>query len=299
MRPTLCWLAAVLCGAFAPGAAAANRTCTPEVVGTWKLVGAPEPQTTLLQLGSDGWANLLNGPADQPAERYEIVAQVRYAAVPAREPKRLEFTTRRGNDVFAAGKSSWQITAYDDTNLTTAASDEQKLWSRVSVQRYFLTLAARNATAQSPAAAVVMWTTLGPRTEVEALGMQGEGAGARFARIPEQLARDFQKESGSAASVMLRIELSEGEYLRTHRVLTSWDAVLKSGMLARNDPAAQFAEVLSATVQSANGCALRIQPSAGALGNPQQQIRELRRLNDKRHLGDKAFPFGWKPAAVG
>jgi len=310
-RWTAVALLLVACGA---GAASQPRVCAPEVVGTWKLVTSTQPEAVLLRFAPNGWANLLSGPAERPAESFEILAQVRYTPVPLREPMRLEFQTRRGNDLFASGKSHWLITASTDESLTTQQSDtaagEQSLWSRVQTQRYFLTLAARADPSQQNSAAFVMWTTLGQKTEHEALGVTGEGQGARLGRIPEKLALDFAKHSGRSEDVMMRIELSEADYHRAHRVLEAWDAVLKGDRLARNDPAVQFNELLDAALQSVNRCAVRIQlPGANAAGSagansssgpaPLQRIRDLRKLNDKRHVNDKIFPFGWKPSAVG
>jgi hypothetical protein len=309
------WLAAaaasLLLGVSAAAAAPAARLCTPEVIGTWKLEAAGEPQTTLLRFSRDGWANVLSGAATQSPQELEILAQVTYALVPPRDPKRLQFTTKRGNDVFASGKSHWDIVSYSDQSLTTQPSDaptgKTQYWERVQSQRYFLTLAGRDASATRPGAAFVLWTTLGEKMELEALGlMGGAGGSARLGRIPQELARDFVKASGRAEDIMLRIELSEAEYHRTHRVLEAWDAVLKQNLLARNDPQLQFAELLDATLQSANRCAPRLQlPRANANASGEtaatgsQRVRTLRKLNDKRHIGDKVFPFGWRPPAVG
>jgi hypothetical protein len=303
---------ALLLMAGSVNAAPAVRVCAPEVMGTWKLVNSTQPESMLLRFAADGWANVLSGPAERPAESFEIVAQVRYAPVPLRAPERLEFQTRRGNDLFASGKSHWLITAYTDESLTTRPSDttagEQSLWSRVQTQRYFLTLAARAGSAQQDPAAFVMWTTLGSRTELEALGVTGTTDNSRLGRIPQKLATEFVRHSGRSDDVMLRIELSEADYHRTHRVLESWDVVLKGDRLARNEPAAQFNEMLDATLQSVNRCAARLKvPAAIAAGtapgtagtSPLQRIRDIRTLNDKRHVNDKVFPFGWKSPAAG
>jgi hypothetical protein len=287
-------------------AAPPPASCTAEVIGTWKLESSTLPQTTLLRFGRDGWASLLSGPSDQPAQSYEIIAQVSYALAPARAPRRLEFSTRRGNDLFAAGTSRWEITAHSDYSLTTqsadAAAGESMSWSRIPTQRYFLTLASRPGSAQPPAAAVVMWTTLGSAVELEALG----ATGVRFGRISTVQAQQFTRHSGQVDEVMLRIELNEAEYQRTHRVLEAWDAVLKNAMwndggLARNDVMTQLTELFDATLQSVNRCTPRVQLPAPAarLGSPHQWLHAIRRLNDKRHVSDKLFPFGWKPPAVG
>ena len=278
--------------------------CTPEVIGTWRLETSVSSDTTLLRFSPDGWASVLSGPSDQPAASYEILAQVSYSLA-TRDSKQLRFNTRRGNDLFAAGTSDWHITTYSDQSLTTQAAEagsEQQQWARITTQRYFLTLAARRGTAQRPAATFVLWTTLGADTELEALGLLGEGPSARFGRIPEPVMREFTRHSGRAEDSMLRIELSEAEYHRTHRVLTAWDSVLRSDQLARNEPLAQLNELLDATVQSVNRCNVRLQlPETASTdrSTPQRWIEALRARNERRHVGDKVFPFGWRPGPVG
>ena len=73
-----------------------------------------------------------------------------------------------------------------------------------------------------------MWTTLdGQETAYEALGTVRQGATARFGRMPDELIQAFARESRRTEETMLRIELSEAEYRRTHQVFEAWNALLK------------------------------------------------------------------------
>jgi hypothetical protein len=329
---TRCRYAAValLIASWAPIAASAAVQQTPaacplEVVGTWRLATATESEPGLLSFSPDGWLNVLSGSAEGHARDFardlDIVAQVRYELVPRREPKRIQFRTQRGNDVFPAGASSWEITAYTDESFTVRRADaeagEQSLWSRVQTHRYFLTFAARNGitregAATGDAAAFVMWTTLdGNKTGLEALGTREQGSSARFGRIPNELAKAFATQSDRGDDVMMRLELSEAEYRRSHAVFAAWDALLSGDRLARDDPQGQAMELLEATVQSVNRCGVRIQladanstaatdssKKANLLRRPLEFVRLIRRSNDRRHVPDKAFPFRWKPPSV-
>ena len=79
----------------------------------------------------------------------------------------------------------------------------------MQTHRYFLTFAARDA-----AATFVMWTTLdGQKATYEALGATKQGTAARFGRVPDELMHAFARESKRADETMMRIELSEAEYL--------------------------------------------------------------------------------------
>ena len=283
--------------ALTAAACASAFACPLEVIGTWRLTSTTEAQPTLVTFGADGWANVVSVTGAGGPEDFDTVAQVRYQLVPRRDPKRIEFQARRGNDLFPSGTTSWQILNYTDETFasrsSTAAAGEQSLWSRLQTHRYFLTFAARDDTAT-----FVMWTTLdGRKAAYEALGVTKQGDTARFGRIPDELTLAFARESKRPGETMMRIELSEAEYRRTHQVFEAWDGLLSRDALAANDPDRQALGLLDAAVQSVNRCGMRLRTGDDG-GTAAELVRTIRRINDRRHLPDKAFPFRWKPPAV-
>ena len=122
--------------ALAAAACAPAFACPLEVIGTWRLVSATEPQPMLVTFGTDGWANVVTVTGAGRPEDFDTVAQVRFQLVPRRDPKRIEFQTPRGNDLFPAGTSSWEITNYTDESFASRRSDsdagDQSLWSQVA-----------------------------------------------------------------------------------------------------------------------------------------------------------------------
>lgn len=289
---------------------AAGAACPLELLGTWKSAEGTANTPRVISFMPDGWANVLNGPGEQSP--LDIVAQVRYQALPPRDPRRIDFEARRGNDVFASGTTRWDVTAYADDSFTTRRSDDtsgtQVTWSRVPTHRYFLTFAARRDSATGETAAFVMWTTLdGQKPEYAALGAVSQSAGARFGRIPSPLASAFAKQGDPARDVMLRLEISEAEYLRTHAVYRARVGALGGLQQSQETPNAQAVKLIEQTVESLNRCGLRIQPAqalavangVGADLRPSLElVRLIRKTNDRRHLPDKAFPFSWKPIEV-
>ena len=270
--------------------------CPVEVIGTWRLVNTSESQPMLVTFGANGWANVVTVTGAGRPEDLDTIAQVRYQLVPRRDPKRIEFQTRRGNDLFPTGSSSWQITSYTDETFSSRRSDseagDQSAWSRVQTHRYFLTFAARDA-----AATFVMWTTLdGQKATYEALGATKQDTAARFGRVPKELMHAFARESKRADETMMRIELSEAEYLRTHQVFEAWDSLVSRDVLATDDPDNQALGLLDAAVQSVNRCGVKIRTAQTA--SPLELVRAIRKINDRRHVPDKVFPFRWKPPAV-
>jgi hypothetical protein len=296
-------LAAVACVPALARAAPGAAVCPLEAIGTWRLTSATDPQPLLVTFTPDGWANVVSvGNAGRP-EDFDTIAQVRYQLVPRRDPKRIEFQTGRGNDLFPSGASSWEITSYTDESFSSRRSDsaagEQSSWTRLQTHRYFLTFAARD-----PATTFVMWTTLdGQKAAYEALGATGQGATARFGRMPDDLVRAFVRESKRPDETMMRVELSEAEYSRTHQVFDAWDALLARDVLAAQDADTQVRGLLDAAVQSVNRCGLKLRVAAdgatvSAARRPGDLVRTLRRINDRRHVPDRLFPFRWKPPAV-
>jgi hypothetical protein len=288
---------------LAAAACAPAFACPLEVIGTWRLVSPSEPQPLLVTFGTDGWANVVTVNGAGRPEDFDTMAQVRFQLVPRRDPKRIEFRTPRGNDLFPAGTSSWAITSYTDESFTSRRSDseagEQSSWSRLQTHRYFLTLATRDN-----AATFVMWTTLdGQKPVYEALGETKQGTAVRFGRVPDDVIQSFARDSKRADETMMRIELSEAEYRRTHQVFESWNAVLGSNVLAAGEADTQTLALLDAALQSVNRCGMKLRtgqegapvapaPSAGAL------VRTVRKINDRRHVPDKLFPSRWQPPAV-
>ena len=289
--------------AFAAAACAPAFACPLEVIGTWRLVSPDEPQPMLVTFGADGWANVVTVTGAGRPEDFDTMAQVRYQLAPRRDPKRIEFQTPRGNDLFPAGTSSWTITSYTDESFTSRRSDseagEQSLWSRLQTHRYFMTLATRD-----DAATFVMWTTLdGQKAGYEALGQTKQGTAARFGRVPDEVMQAFARESKRTDEAMMRVELSEAEYYRTHQVYEAWNAVLSRDVLAADQADNQTVALLDAALQSVNRCGVKLRTAqdgatAAPARGPGDLVRAIRKLNDRRHVPDKLFPFRWKPPAV-
>lgn len=257
----------------------------------------------LVTFAPDGWANVVSVSGAGRPEDFDTIAQVRYQLTPRREPKLLEFQTGRGNDLFPSGASSWEITSYTDDSFSSRRSDatngEQFSWTRLQTHRYFLTFATRGSSAT-----FVMWTTLdGQKPAYEALGSATRGGTTRFGRMPDDLVRAFVRDSKRPDETMMRIELSEAEYRRTHQVFEAWDALLAHDGLAATDADSQALGLLDAALQSVNRCGLRLRVAEGsaaptAARQPGDLVRAIRKINDRRHVPDKVFPFRWKPPAV-
>jgi hypothetical protein len=282
--------------------------CELAIRGTWKPEFTHEANPLLLSFSADGWVNVLSGSGEASVHDFDIASQVQYRIDASSNPVRIEFFTRRGDDVFPPGRTALELIEAGDRVLAMLDREtgEQRRWIRVETHRYFLTLAQRPAASGAEGAAIALWTTLdGRRTELAALGVR-ERLGLRgertlaFGRIPASLAGRFATESDKDAT-MLRIELTDSEYAWTRAVFDAWSE--RSGISAADDIGESALAFLDETLASLNRCTERIQiprlaPSGDATRQPWAFIQRLRLLNDSRHVADGSFPFTWQPPPV-
>jgi hypothetical protein len=314
---------AVVCASAGParpstslGAGAQEAACPLEIVGIWKPQTTAEANPMLLSFSTDGWVSFLESAAETRAQDFDVAEQARYQLDASPDALRIAFQAGRGNEVLPAGTSWWEVAEYGDSSFTTLnrESGERSYWARVQTHRYFLTLAARpGVTGLGGGPAFLMWTTLdGRSTSLEALGVHvgrndGAAGPATFGRIPAALAAEFAGERDEDGRAMLRIELSEAEYRRTHAVFASWDERARTRSLPVADPYRLVGEFIGEALDRLNLCGATIQlPEAGAAppagaddrSLPRHAlliIQWLRAMNERRHVSDGEFPAGWQP----
>jgi hypothetical protein len=306
---TLLVLPVVLVGLIEGGARAATPACGLEIGGAW----ADAERATLLNFTAEGWADVLGRSPDQGSEDFDILAQVRYELDDPRRPRRITFVARRGNDLFPAGESGWELVAYDDHSFTVRREDAQSLWTRVQSHRYFLTFAYRPAEPEVRGAdGLVAWTSLdGRRTVVEAFGVRSarDGREPRFGPIVPDVVAELMAQPRESDAV-LRIEINAAEYRRSHRMLEAWAALASTGVLAEDDPYDQTLDFLQTVVDSVDRCrrtallgrelmALMDDERIAAPERLRDAMRSLRKENSAAHVGNAAFPAKWAPPALG
>jgi hypothetical protein len=154
-----------------------------------------------------------------------------------------------------------------------------------------------------------MWTKLdGRKTDIEALGVHlandGKGkTGPVFSPIPAQLYKEFTTESDKASDVMMRLELTEAEFERSHMVFETWEKYEKDRALPHRDPYLNGMEFLKGAAENLNQCDEKLKlhtiEGGAAAGNPHQQtveyVRMMRKKNEDLHVTDRNFPEDWRP----
>jgi hypothetical protein len=316
----------------------APKACPFNIVGTWKSEAA-SADPIYFRFASDGTVTLLSRSTSIPDEDFEVTAAAKYKLDKPDAPKLLDIIAARGNEVFGRGTTSMAIMEYGDDSFTTANPNTHAgltRWVRANTNRYFLTFAARrtpingysddSSTNIHPTQgrprqpslggpAFAMWTKLdGRKTSVETLGiyMVTDGAGRMapvVGKIPEEIHRQFVKESDKESDVMIRLELSEAEYERTHKVFRTWDKRVRDKTLLYDDPYLNAMEFLRRTAESLNQCGEKVKlhklnwsqwdevvTKHNLPLHPLEYIRLMRKKNDELHVTDARFPTDWRPA---
>ena len=291
------------------GQSAAGKTCPFSIAGMWKVEGRTEADSLFYSFSTEGWVRVVSHSADALPREYEVIAEVKYELDKPAGPKRVEFITERGNDAFPAGKTSLDVVEYGDDSFVTENPEtrERSLWVRAQTHRYFLTFAARGGPALS---AFAMWTTLDGRgTKIEALGLRPENRGAAapiFGPIPDRLYHEFEYESEKDSRVMLRLELTETEFERAHKVFEAWAEFARIAKLPHDDPYLNGMDFLKSAAESLNQCdeKLKLDKAAGAATRPNshqqvlEYVRMMRKKNESLHVTNGMFPEDWRPTLL-
>ncbi len=330
-------LACLATGGVAHGQTNAPKSCPFNIVGTWKSEGATE-NPVILQFTSDGAVTLLSRSTNVPNEDFETLAAVKYKLDKPAAPTSLDIIAERGNEIFGRGTTKFAITEFGDDSFTTVnhlTHAQPTRWVRAKAHRYFLTFAARSMpingysddsstdihpkdgrptkpTMGGPAFA--MWTkTSGRRTDVETLGIHfiTDATGTTIpvvGTIPAELHKQFLSDSRKDSDVMIRLELTEAEYQRTHKVFRTWDKRVRDKTLLYDDPYLNVMEFLRRTAESLNLCGEKVKlhnlnwsqwdevvTKHHLPEHPLEYIRVMRKRNDDLHVTDERFPADWRP----
>ncbi|HEX5082660.1 MAG TPA: hypothetical protein VFY40_11480 [Blastocatellia bacterium] len=301
----LTFIFSLLAENVAPGQSAAGKTCPFSVIGMWKIEGRTEADATFYNFSTDGWVRVMTHSAGVLPREYEITAEVKYVFDMPDAPGRVDFIASQGNDAFPTGKTTLVIAEYgDDSFITENPKTLERIhWVRAQTHRYFLTFASRERPAQS---AFAMWTTLDGRgTKIEALGLRMENSGGArpiFGPIPDRLYGEFEYESHKDSDVMLRLELTEAEFERSHKVFETWAEYSQTAKLPHDDPYLNGMEFLKSAAENLNQCdeKLKLDKTSGAVTMQQTlgYIRMMRKKNKNSHVNNGMFPADWRPALL-
>lgn len=296
------------------GQSVTKKTCPFSIVGVWRVEGKTRTAKTFFydfeRYGGVAIRSSTAGtPTDDTIPRdYEMMGGATYTLDKPEAPKRIEFIADFRTGVIPLGTTSLLVVKYGDDSFVTADETTQAptRWFRVQTQRYFLTFAARGGPSPS---AFAMWTTLdGRETKIEALGLRTENRGEPapiLGLIPDQIYEEFKNESRKDSDAMLRLELTEAEFGRSHTLFETWDKYMQDATLPHVDPYLNGMEFLKRVAENLNQCGEKLKldtTAAATTQNPHQPmleyIRAIRNKNKNLHVTDGMFPRNWFPTQL-
>jgi hypothetical protein len=296
------------------GQSAAGKTCPFSISGTWRVEeGTKRAKAFLYEFDSSGTIIVTERTDESPTDdliprEYEVIGGGKYGLDRPDAPKRIEFRSismdKRG--VIPRGRSSLQVVEYGEDSFVTSnpKTQAQTRWFRAQTHLRFLTFAARSGPSPS---AFAMWTTLDGRdTKIDALGLRTDdrgGAAPVFGLIPEGLYHEFESESKKDYDVMFRLELTDAEFERSHKVFRAWTEFARIGKLPLTDPYLSGMEFLKSVTGNLNQCDEKLKlPATGGVTAAQdsrqqalEYIKEMKKKNKGLHVTDGMFPSGWCP----
>jgi len=299
---------------------ASKAACAFDIIGLWRTSATSEANPIFFNFSREGWVVLLRYSRDALPQEFEATESVNYKLDNSSNPKRIEFTTPRGNEIFVPGLTMLKISGLSRDSFTTRniQSGEELRWYREQTHRYFLTFAAQVGPQQQNGPAFVSWTSMDGRdTNVEAFGAEitksSEGASipvfgpvtqASYEQVKEQNEEEAKKSQQEIA--IARFELDARQFEKTREVLERWKKLVKTG--ESGDPYAKTLELMTKTAETIEPCppaldfhkvdaslveqiTLNYKPSR----RPLEYIRLLRNKNAELHVADRFYPWGWRP----
>jgi hypothetical protein len=303
-------LAIMLLGSTA-NALAQEKSCSFDIVGTWKAQ-LSSTETLTYQFDTSGVVTVLASAGS--AEPHQIATGKYEVIKDLGKPESISFTASGKNRIFGAVKKTMKLVSYDDTSITCAIPGiGTTRWTRVDPDRYFIVLAARQGQFYdtSGSAFPMVIKLAGGVPTIDAFGVYLAKDGRAFGTVPPAIYKEYLREARNDSETTLRLEINSRQYERALKIIKEWerrareDALLYiTGKDVSDDPTAlNNILVVKAVAESLNQCSedvnlykLNYVVKDDWITNkvtsafvPFYYFQELRRMNEARHIPDQKF----------
>lgn len=183
--------------------------------------------------------------------------------------------------------------------------DEQARAASPTGARYILILAGRTGTFydhSGPTFAMAL-KVAGEQVQIDAVGVYSVNGHPVFGAVPRETYLEMMKEPREASAVLLRFAMTQAQHLRALAILRQWDRRAREGTLLYPETDMNNILLAKQVVESLNACGERVTLYSLDWGvkdhisenNPRSHVpflyfRELRRLNEARHVRDGDMP---------
>ena len=304
-------LAMMLLGSTATALAQEKKSCSFDLVGTWKAQ-VSSTEARLYQFDDKGVVTVLaaSGTA-QPRQiataKYEVINELG-------KPESVSFTASGKNRIFGAAKNTMKLVSYDDTSITCAIPGiGTTRWTRVDPDRYFIVFAARKGEFydKTGSAFPMVIKLAGGVPTIDAFGVYLAKDGRAFGAVPQNVYKNYLREARNESETTLRLEINSRQYERALKVIKEWERRDREGALLYTTTAETLDDatwlnnilIVKAVTETLNQCSadLNLYPlnyvikddwitdKFGSAFVPFYYFKELRQRNEARHIDDKKF----------
>jgi hypothetical protein len=294
-------------------ALAQEKSCSFSLVGTWKAQISTS-EARLYRFDAKGEVAVLSVSGTSEPQQ---IATAKYAVIEEiNEPRTISFTATGKNRIFGAVKKTMKVVSYDDSSITFDMPEMGTArWTRVDPDRYFIVLSARTGEfVDSSGSAFPMLIKLaGGVPTIDAFGVYLSKDGKTFGTVPPSLYKEHLREAQKDSETTLRLEINSRQYERALKVVKTWERraredallyILQNTVDAAGDPTSLNNIVLvKAVTETLNQCSEDIDlyklnyvvkddwitDKVGSAFVPFYYFKELRRMNERRHISEKQF----------
>src|SRR5215203_1416628 len=304
-------LAVLLLGSTGIASAQEKKSCSFDLVGTWKAQ-VSSTEARLYQFDASGVVTVLSAAAT--AEPHQI-ATAKYEVInDLGTPKSVSFTASGKNRIFGAIKKTMNVVSYDDSSITCAIPGMGSTrWTRVDPDRYFIVLSARKGEFydSSGSAFPTVIKLVGGAPTIDAFGVYLAKGERAFGAVPPDVYKNYLREARTDSETTLRLEINSRQYERALKIIKEWErrdregALLYTGARETLDDSTYLNNILivKAVTETLNQCSADfnlyplnyiqkddwISDKYESAFVPFYYFKELRQRNEARHIDDKKF----------
>ncbi len=224
-------LAIMLLGSTATALAQEKKSCSFDIVGTWKAQ-VSTTEARLYRFDAKGGVTVLS--VSGTAEPHQI-ATAKYEVInDLGTPESVSFTASGKNRIFGAVKKTMKLVSYDDTSITCAIPGiGTTRWTRVDPDRYFIVLSARTGEFYdySGSAFPTVIKLVGGVPTIDAFGVYLANKQRAFGTVPPALYKEYLREARNDSETTLRLEINSRQYERALKIIKEWERRDREGAL--------------------------------------------------------------------
>ena len=297
---------ALLVLAFTDTALAQKKSCSFNLVGSWK-VQVSKTDARIYTFDANGNLKVLAVTGtDEPKE----IATASYTVDDPEVPDVVTLKATGRNRIFGRAKAAMKVVEYDDVSLTCSIPGiGTTRWTRVDPNRYFIVLTARTEEFydHTGSAFPVLIKLSEGAPEINAVGLYSDQGKPHFGSVPADTYKNYLREARGDSETVLRLEINGAQYERSLKVVKEWQRRARENALLYSGPGSPVTlnniVLVKAVTETLNQCTDDVNLYKLDYVHPQDWLsdtyspelvpfyyfKELRKRNEARHISDQKF----------